>query len=159
QAADLKQAAESGTVDLKQSLQEEHEHASRLEQDLAAARRDVETQTALVTKAAAEASQLKKTYDSGSADLRKSLQQEGDRTSRLAQDLAASRRDVETQTALVTKAAAEAKELETAAAGAADMRKSLQRERDRAAQLERDLALARSNASTASSTQQQAKAA
>src|SRR6516164_2637901 len=77
-----------------------------LEQDVAAARRDVETQTALATKAAAEANQLK-AADSGSADLRKSLQQERDRASRLEQDLATARQDVETQTALAAKASDE----------------------------------------------------
>ena len=58
-----------------------------MEQDLAAARRDVETQTALATKAGAEASQVKKTADAGSADLRKSLQQEHDRATRLAEEV------------------------------------------------------------------------
>jgi hypothetical protein len=77
--------------DTNDSVQQEHDRASRLEQDLAAARRDVETQTALATKAGTEASQLKKTADAGSAELRKSLQQERDRASRLEQDLAAAR--------------------------------------------------------------------
>jgi hypothetical protein len=57
--------------------------ASKLEQDLAAARRDVETQTALAAKADAEASQLKKTADAGTADVRRSLQLERDRASKL----------------------------------------------------------------------------
>jgi predicted RNase H-like nuclease (RuvC/YqgF family) len=156
QEAKLTQAAEN-VAQLKQSLQQERERTGRLEQNLTAARRDLEKQTALATKAAAEASQ-KKTPDSGSSDLRKSLRQEHDRTSRLEQDLAASRRDVEAQMALVTKAVAEAKELRTAATGTADLRKSLQQERDRATQLERDLALARSNTSMPSSAQQQANA-
>ena len=43
------------------------------------------------TKAGTEASQLKKTADAGSAELRKSLQQEHDRASRLEQDLALAR--------------------------------------------------------------------
>jgi hypothetical protein len=104
-------------------------------------------QTALATKAGAEASQLKKTADAGSADLRKSLQQERDRASRLEQDLAAARRDVETQTALTAKAGDEAARLKRATeSGSAELRQSLQQERDRAARLERDLALARSNA-------------
>src|SRR5439155_17255024 len=59
QAAELKQAAERGTADLQNSLQQERDRASKLEQDLAAARRDVETQTALAVKAGEEAAQLK----------------------------------------------------------------------------------------------------
>src|SRR6185503_18222069 len=139
--------ADAGSADL--SLQQEHDRTSQLEQDLAASRRDVETQTALASKAAAEASQLKKTADAGSADLRKSLQQEHDRASRLEQDLGAARRDVETQTALAGKAGAEANQLKkTAEAAAADVRKSLQQEHDRAGRLEQDLATARRDVET-----------
>jgi hypothetical protein len=166
-AKQQKKTADAGAADLRKSLQQEHDRASRLEQDLGAARRDVETQTALATKAGAEVKQLKKTADAGAADSRKSLQQEQDRASRLEQDLAAARRDVETQTALAVKANDEAAQLRRATeSGSAELRQSLQRERDRAAQLERDLALARSNAPVPSiiatsqiNTQQEAKAA
>ena len=134
---------------MRKSLQQERDRAGRLEQELAAARRDVETQTALAAKAGDEASQLKKTADAGTADLRKSLQQEHDRASRLEQELAAARRDVETQTALAAKAGDEASQLKkTADAGTADLRKSLQQERDRANRLEQDLAAARRNVET-----------
>jgi hypothetical protein len=155
EASQLKKAVDAGSVDLGKSLQQERERASRLEQDLAAAKRDVEAQTALATKAAAEASQLKKTADASSADLRKSLQEELARASRAQQDLATARRDVETQTALATKAAAEASQLKkTADASSADLRKALRQERERAAELERDLAMVRSNASASFNTQQ-----
>jgi hypothetical protein len=116
---------------------------SKLEQDLAAARRDVETQTALAAKADAEASPLRKTADAGTADL-KSLQQERDRSSRLEQDLAATKRDLERQATLAAKASAEAARLKAAESGSAELRQSLQQEHDKVAQLERDLALARS---------------
>jgi septal ring factor EnvC (AmiA/AmiB activator) len=149
EASQLKKTADAGSADLRKSLQQERDRAGRLEQDLAAARRDVETQTALATKAGTEASQLKKTADAGVADLQKSLQQERDRASRLEQDLAAARRDVETQTALVAKAGADAGQVKkTADAGVADSQKSLQQERDRAAQLEQDLAAARRDVET-----------
>ena len=45
------------------------DRAERLEQDLAAARRDVETQTALAAKASEEASRLKQVGESGAAEL------------------------------------------------------------------------------------------
>ena len=138
-----KQAMENGAAELQKSLQQESGRAARLQQDLAAARRGTETQTALATKAAAEANQLKKTAKASSADLRKSLQQEHERASRLEQDLATARQDVETQTALAAKASDEAAQLRRATeSSAAELRQSL--EGDRAAQLERDLALARS---------------
>ena len=89
--APSKGAADAGSADLQKSLQQEHDRASGLEQDLAVARRDVETQTALAAKAGAEASQLKKTTDAAAADMRKSLQQERDRAAELERDLALAR--------------------------------------------------------------------
>jgi hypothetical protein len=106
-----KQAAESGTSELRKSLQQERERAERLAQDLAAARRDVETQTALAAKASDESTQLKQAAESGATELRKSLQQERERAEQLAQDLAASRRDIETQTALAARASDESTQL------------------------------------------------
>jgi hypothetical protein len=96
----FKQGAESGAAALRKSLQQERDRASKLEQDLGAARREDDTQIALAAKAADEASQLKKTADDvGTADSQKSLQLERDRASWLEQDLATARRDVEAQTA------------------------------------------------------------
>jgi len=149
QACQVKTAPDAGSPDLRKSLEQEHDRASGLEQALAAARRDVATQTALAAKATGEASQLKTTADAGSADLRKSLQQERDRATGLERDLAAARRDVETQTALAVKAGDETKQVKTTAeAGSADLRKSLQQERDRVSALERELATARRDAET-----------
>src|SRR5260370_35285763 len=91
QAADLNQAVESGALELRKSLQQEQERAKRLEQDLAAARRDAETQTALAAKASGEATRLKQAAGSGAEGLRKSLQQERERAERLARDLSAAR--------------------------------------------------------------------
>ena len=54
---------------------------------------DLETQTALASKAGAEASQLKKTAEAGAAELRKSLQQQRDRAAQLESDLALARKD------------------------------------------------------------------
>ena len=145
QAADLKQATESGAVELRKSLQQERERAARLEQDLAAARRDVETQTAQVAKVTTEATELKQAAKSGVVQQQKSLQQERERAARLEQDLAAARRDVETQTALAAKASAEAAQLKQLAdSGSKELRLSLQQQRDRVARLERDLAFERS---------------
>jgi hypothetical protein len=151
EAAQAKQAAESGRSDLQQSLQQEHDRADRLEQDLAAARRDVETKTVLVMKASAAAARAKQAAESGSGDLQKSLQQEHDRADKLEQDLAAVRRDAETKSALATKASAEAAQVKQAAeAGVGDLQKSLQQEHDRADRLERDLTVARRDVETMS---------
>ena len=139
----LKQASGSGEAELQKSLQQGRERSARLEEDLAAARRDVETQTALATKASEEAARLKQASGSSEAELQKSLQQQRERSAQLEQDLAAARREVETQTALA-KAGEEAARLKQASgSGEAELQKSLQQGRERSARLEQDLAAAR----------------
>jgi hypothetical protein len=136
-------AAESGSDDLRKSPQHEQARAGRLEQDLAAARRDVETQTALAAKAADDASRAKQAADDTAAELRKSLQEEKERAGRLEQDLAAARRDVETQAALAAEATDDASQLKQAAEqGSAELKRSLQKEHERAETLAKDLSMA-----------------
>ncbi|KRP85235.1 hypothetical protein AOQ73_39215 [Bradyrhizobium pachyrhizi] len=138
EAAELRQAAESGAASVHKSTPDERERLVRLEQDLAAARRDVETQTALATKAGEETARLKRERESGAAELQNSLQ--AARADRLEQDLAAARRDVATKTALATKADEETSRLKAVEkSGAAE----LQKEHERSARLEQDLAAAR----------------
>jgi hypothetical protein len=83
QAAESHQGGENDTATLRKALQQEQERAGRLEQDLAAARHDVETQAALAATAGAEAARLKRAADDGSAESLKVLQQERDKTARL----------------------------------------------------------------------------
>ncbi|WP_375783748.1 hypothetical protein ACE10Z_28625 [Bradyrhizobium sp. Pha-3] len=136
EASSLRQSGERNAAD----LQQEREQSARLERDLAEARRDLDIQTAKATKAGDEAARLKTVGESGAAKLEVSLQQERDRSARLDGDLAATRRDLETQTALAAKAAEEASRLKAAgASGTPD----LQKEDERSAQLEQDLAAAR----------------
>ncbi|GLR86548.1 hypothetical protein [Bradyrhizobium iriomotense] len=149
EASRLNQAGESGVAELQASLQQERERSVRLEQDLAAARRDADTQTALATKAGEETSRLKQAGESGVAESQKVLQQERQRSARLEQDLAAARRDTETQTALATKAGEETSRLKQAGeSSVAESQKVLQQERERSARLEQDLAAARRDAET-----------
>ncbi|OKO78823.1 hypothetical protein AC630_18475, partial [Bradyrhizobium sp. AS23.2] len=148
EAAEAKQE-QSGTAELQKSLQEEREKAGRLEQDLAAARREVETKAALAAKAYAQATAVKQEGESGTAELQKSVQEEREKAGRLEQDLATARREVETQTALVVKVRAEAAEVKQAGErGTAELQKSLQKESERAGRLEQELALARSTKDT-----------
>jgi hypothetical protein len=145
ETARVKQAAQSGAAELQNSLQQERERAEQLEQDLAAARRDVETQTALTAEAVEETVRVKQAAQSGAAELQKSLQQERERAERLEQDLAAARRDLETQTALAGKAGDESSRLkQSAESEVAELRRSMQKEHDRAEALAHDLSLARS---------------
>ncbi|MBR1245698.1 hypothetical protein JQ609_02005 [Bradyrhizobium sp. AUGA SZCCT0169] len=145
----LKQERESGAAELQKARQQERERSTRLEQELAAARRDVETQTALATKASEETSRLKQERESGAAELQKARQQERERSARLEQELAAARREVETQSALATKAGEETSRLKAAGeSGAAELQKARQQERERSTRLEQELVAARREVET-----------
>ena len=149
QATDLIPGDKSGTAELSKSLQQERERAEQLGQDLAASRRDVEMQTALASKASQEASQLKQVAEIGSAELKRSLQQEHDRAETLGQDLSTARTQIDAYEAQARTAGEQAANLKQAAeSGAAELRNSLQQERERAAWLERDLAAARRDVET-----------
>ncbi|MCK1511762.1 hypothetical protein IVB22_04130 [Bradyrhizobium sp. 190] len=149
QAAGLRQAVANGAPSLCKSAEDEHDRSERLEQHLAVARRDIETQTALAAKASEEASRLKQASESSEAELQKLLQQERERSARLEQHLAVARRDVETQTALAAKASEEGSRLKQASeSNEAELQNSLQQGRERSARLEQDLAAARGDAET-----------
>src|SRR5450631_87278 len=160
EAAQFKQAAESATAELRQSLQREHDRAEALATELAKARRELETQVALSSKKGDEAAQFKQAAESATAELRQSLQREldwlrdldeaaqlklaaataelrqslqreHDRAEALATELAKARRDLETQVALSSKKGDEAAQSKQAAERAtAELRQSLQRELD-----------------------------
>ena len=118
---------------LRKSLQQERDRASKLERNLAIARRDVETQTALALKAGKEAAQLKQVVEKGSAEQRQSLQQEHDKAEALAQELSTARSKIYAYEAQARQASNQAAELKQGAeSGTADLRKSLEQERDRA---------------------------
>jgi len=84
QAAQLKQAADSATAELRQSLQKEHDRAEALASELARTRRDIETQTTLPSKTRDNAAQLKQAAKNATAELRLTLQKEHDRAEALA---------------------------------------------------------------------------
>jgi hypothetical protein len=133
QLTQVKQAAESAAAELRQSLQKEHDRAEALASELAKARRDIETQVALSSKAGdetAQLTQLKQAAESAAAELQQSLQKEHDRAEALAGELASARRDIETQAALASKAGDEAAQLKQAAESAkTELRKSQERDR------------------------------
>jgi hypothetical protein len=134
---------------LRKSLQQERDRASRLEQDLAAARRDVETQTALTAKAGDEAARLKRATESGSAELRQSPQQERDRAARLERDLALARSDAPSPSIIATDRINTQHEAETSKpvaaeqAAVADARADAQLKPEASAEVARLVAYAR----------------
>jgi hypothetical protein len=115
-----------------------------LEQGLSIARTRIYAYEAQASKASEEQAQLRRAAEGGAPALRKSAQEQHDRADRLERDLASARRDVETQTTLAAKAGEEATRLkQLAEQDSAELRRSLQQERDRAEGLERDLQFAR----------------
>jgi chromosome segregation ATPase len=128
-------------VDFLQYLDQEHDRAERLEQDLAAARRELEIQTGLVAKASDEASRVEQA-ERRAAELQKSHQHERERAARLEQDLATARRDLEAQAALAAKANAETTRLNQFSASSLDLEGLLQ-ERERAEVVAQELLTAR----------------
>ncbi|MCK1422211.1 hypothetical protein IVB14_07100 [Bradyrhizobium sp. 180] len=150
QLEDLKKrAADNGAAELRTSLQQERERASWLEQELTSAKRDVETQTALVTKAQDETSRLKHA-ESDAAQLKQSLQQEHDKAEALAKELSTARTQTYAYEAQARKIDEQLEDLKKRAAdnGAAELRASLQQERERASRLEQELASAKRDVET-----------
>ena len=92
EATQLKQAVDSATAELRQSLQQEHDRAEALERELVKAWRYVGK---LLSMHNGEADQFSRAVDSATASLRQSLEQEQDRAEALATELANVRRAVE----------------------------------------------------------------
>jgi hypothetical protein len=141
-----KQAAESDSARLKQSLRQEHDRAEALAESLSMARaavyadevrtRALSDQPATGPKQAAQADRM---------ELRKSLQEARDRIAALEHDLADARRDVATQATIKTKAVAESERLKQLADQAAAERTRLMRKKpEKPGRPEASFALARS---------------
>jgi methyl-accepting chemotaxis protein len=97
EAVQLKQAVDSATAELRQSLQQEHDRAEALEAELVKAWRYVGK---LLSMRDGEADQFSQAVDSATAVLQQSLQ-EHDRAEALATELAKVRRAVEQKPAAV----------------------------------------------------------
>ena len=143
EAGQAKGQTERDAAELTKSLQQERERTAQLEKDLGAARRDVATRTALASKANEEGDQAKQSAENAVAELKTSLQKEGERAPLLEKDLAVARRDVETQKALASNASRDAIKLKQVAdLRSAELKESLQKEHERAETLAKDLSTA-----------------
>ncbi|WFU75144.1 BA14K family protein [Bradyrhizobium sp. CB2312] len=98
EAAQLKQAVDSATAELRQSLQQEHDRAEALEKELVKAWRYVGK---LLSMRNGEADQFSQAVDNATAVLWQSLQQEHDRAEALATELADARRSMKQKPAAV----------------------------------------------------------
>ncbi|WP_245322637.1 BA14K family protein [Bradyrhizobium valentinum] len=92
ETAQLKQAVDSATAELRQALQQEHDRAGALEAELVKAWRYVGK---LLSMRDGEADQFSQAVDNATAVLRQALQQEHDRAEALATELANARRAME----------------------------------------------------------------
>jgi flagellar biosynthesis GTPase FlhF len=149
--AQFRQTTKDATVRLEQSLQQERDRSAALSGQLPTARQDFETKMASASDAAAQLrevdeakiaqlAQRNQEANAAIAELERSLQQERNRGAALASELTAARREFEMRMALASKARDEATQLrEAAEAQAAELQQSLQRERDNALTLMRDL--------------------
>jgi hypothetical protein len=138
----IAEAAENETGKLQKSLQEERTRGQRLEQELAQARRDLELQATLASRAGNDSIEPKQAAE---RQVQKVTQEERDRTSRLEQDLAVARHELETQAARAAKLTADETTAKEASEHAVtELQTTLQQERGRARRLEDDLATARS---------------
>jgi hypothetical protein len=131
-------------------MEKERKRADTLAQDLSLARSAIYAYEARARKTGDQAAA------NGAPSLRNSAQDGRDRSTQLEQDLVTARRDLDTQAALAAKASEEiARTRQAAERESASLRSSLQQERARGDQLERDLALAKRvapNAVTVGST-------
>ena len=140
--AQLREAAAAATAE----LQQKREEAAALMEDLASARRDLATKTALSSKADNEIDRIKKSAEAAASE----LQQEQKKFSALSNDLASARRDLESS----SKTGEELAQLRKAAEAATVQ---LQEERKRSDALTSDLAAARRKLTTMDIVPQQGR--
>ena len=131
---------EAMTAALQRSFEEERSRSAALASELATARRDLGTRAVSSSNAVDELAQLRKTTEGTTAELRQSLQQEREKVAVLASELATARRDLETRAAASSNAVEELAQLrKTTEATTAELRQSLQQEREKVAALAPDL--------------------
>ena len=92
---------------LKQALRQEQERANKLASDVTAARREAESQAALIRQASEASDREKAASERALVGLRQALQLELVKTDKLAGQLAEAQRDSAAQTALTRKTIAE----------------------------------------------------
>ena len=94
EAAAARQELTASTEQYRRVVDEERARRSALWSELATAQREIEVQAAQLRQASEETGQLKQATESATAELRRSLQQERDRTAATARDLESARRTV-----------------------------------------------------------------
>ena len=98
QATTSRQQMATNAQQLRGALEEEQARVAAMTTELSAARRELEDQASLASKAQDETKRLRQAADDTTAGLRRSLQNERDKIASLAHDLAAAQRLIETRT-------------------------------------------------------------
>jgi myosin heavy subunit len=137
-AVKQQQGAETAIAELRRSFQQEQKKTATLTQEAKAAqaemRREIESKTAQSQKAIDAVTKQKQATETAAAELRRSLQQEQQKTATLAEETKAAqaemRREIETQAEQSQKAADEAVQAATA-----QLREALQQEQQKTAAL------------------------
>ncbi len=150
ETARVREDAMRGAEALQRSQQQERARTDALERDLAAVRREFEAQVNAPGKVAEEATRLQQTAERAAAELRDELQEEHYKAEKLARELAAAWRELETQATRLAKTGDKAAQnqeltdlrqaLRQAQTAAAASQESLAQERDRNRRLEEQLA-------------------
>jgi hypothetical protein len=146
--------AATTSADLQQSLHQERERSAALTAELAKVRGDLETMLALSSKFQGDAMQRWEAAEITAEELRQSLQREQARAAALANDLTGTRREIETRDVQSRNAdEAAAQQRQATEREIAELRQSLQQEREKTAALTKEIGAAR-QAMTASAEQQ-----
>jgi hypothetical protein len=145
-AAMAQQAATRTTTELREATQQQREVADAVGRNLAAARREIETQAAMVRTVSGETAQLREDAKRATEELRQSEQQERERVDALERDLAAVRREVVAQAAGWSKVVDDATRLQQASERATTaLWHAQQQQHENAEKLAGELATARSD--------------
>jgi hypothetical protein len=134
-----REALTTSAAQQRQALDEERARSNALANELTAARRDRDASVVLSNKVADEATRLGKATEARAAE----LAQERDRSAALGRELAAVRQELQSKMSVSSEAGNEVARLKQAVeaekASTAELQRSLQQERDKAAVLARDL--------------------
>jgi predicted nucleic acid-binding Zn-ribbon protein len=135
EAARLKNVAENGPTELKQSLRQEHDRAEALAKELSTARAKISAYEAQARQASEDLNKAAKA-ENDAVELRKSLQKERQRAEQLEWNLTSAKHDLDKLTALAAKANDEANRLkEIADNRAPESEQSLRQEHESAEKL------------------------
>jgi len=141
EATRMKEASARATDELRQALQQAQDKAEKLAGELATTRQEVEAQTSVAQAANDEARRAAERNKRSADEQSQALREAQGKAGKLATELAAARREIQSQESAASSAKDEAAGVKEAAERSADeQRRALQQERDRTERLATELA-------------------